>query len=227
MFCGRVTRFRSFHPCKADDPQGFSASDNERTPHAKAAKSATQDIFSLRSWRPLREAHFIGIVPLLFWVLVLVRAALAAHRPHNVRRELTLTTDKIDEAALLAGRAASVEMGAMVCFAGLVRGWEDQQPIAGLDYEMFEAMARHQFDLLFDQAQSRWPIQSIRLVHRVGGVAAGEASLWVEVIAPHRQEAFAACQFLIDEMKKVVPIWKKPMTGPNPQPANRPSSVKP
>ncbi len=130
-----------------------------------------------------------------------------------MRRELTLTRSKIDEAALLAGRAASLEMGAAVYFAGLVRATEEDQPIAALDYEVFESMARHQFDLLFDQAQGRWPLHSIRLVHRVGRVGAGEASLWVEVIAPHRQEAFAACQFLIDEMKKSVPIWKKPLTN--------------
>jgi molybdopterin synthase catalytic subunit len=52
----------------------------------------------------------------------------------------------------------------------------------------------------------------LRVVHRIGLVAAGEASLWIEVVAPHRGEAFAACQFLIDEMKRVVPIWKKAVT---------------
>jgi molybdopterin synthase catalytic subunit len=52
-------------------------------------------------------------------------------------------------------------------------------------------------------------LESVRLVHRLGRVAAGEASLWMEVVAPHRQEAFAACQFIVSEMKRVVPIWKK------------------
>ena len=56
---------------------------------------------------------------------------------------------------------------------------------------------------------ARWPVESVRLVHRLGPVLAGEASLWVEVVAPHRGEAFAACQWLIDEMKRVVPIWKR------------------
>ena len=74
-------------------------------------------------------------------------------------------------------------------------------------------MAEHQFHLLFDQVEKRWPVESIRLVHRTGAVAVGEPSLWVEVIAPHRAEAFAACQWLIDEMKRVAPIWKKPLTG--------------
>jgi molybdopterin synthase catalytic subunit len=72
-------------------------------------------------------------------------------------------------------------------------------------------MVRHQFELIFSQIEERWPIESIRLVHRIGVVQANQASLWVEVIAPHRGEAFAACEFLIDEMKRVVPIWKKPI----------------
>ena len=53
-------------------------------------------------------------------------------------------------------------------------------------------------------------MESVRLVHRVGMVKVNEPSLWVEVVTPHRGEAFAACQWLIDEMKRVVPIWKKP-----------------
>ena len=71
-------------------------------------------------------------------------------------------------------------------------------------------MAEHQFNRLFSEMEKRWPIESVRLVHRVGMVKVNEPSLWVEVVAPHRGEAFAACQWLIDEMKRVVPIWKKP-----------------
>ena len=67
--------------------------------------------------------------------------------------------------------------------------------------------------LLFDEIEKRWPIESIRVVHRLGLVPVNEPSLWVEVIAPHRGEAFAACQWLIDQMKQVVPIWKKPQPG--------------
>ena len=70
-------------------------------------------------------------------------------------------------------------------------------------------MARHQFELIFQEIEKRWPIESVRLVHRVGLVKVNEPSLWVEVVAAHRGEAFAACQFLIDEMKRIVPIWKK------------------
>ena len=74
-------------------------------------------------------------------------------------------------------------------------------------------MAEHQINLLLDEMARRWPIESVRLVHRVGVVKANDPSLWVEVAAPHRGEAFEACRWLIDEMKRVVPIWKKPVTG--------------
>lgn len=103
----------------------------------------------------------------------------------------------------------SAESGAAVYFLGVVRGTEDGKMIEAIDYEAFEKMVEHQFSLLFDEIEKRWPIESVRLLHRVGVVKVNEPSLWVEVLAPHRGEAFAACQWLIDEMKRVVPIWKK------------------
>jgi molybdopterin synthase catalytic subunit len=104
-------------------------------------------------------------------------------------------------------------MGAAVYFTGVVRGIEEERSIAAIEYEAFEKMVQHQFELIFCEIEKRWPIESIRLVHRIGVVKTNEASLWVEVVAPHRGEAFAACQFLIDEMKRVVPIWKKRIKG--------------
>ena len=102
-------------------------------------------------------------------------------------------------------------MGAALYFLGVVRDSERGAPIEALEYEAFREMAEHQFNLLFDQMEQRWPIESIRVVHRVGRVEINKPSLWVEVVAPHRGEAFAACQWLIDEMKRTVPIWKKPL----------------
>ncbi len=124
---------------------------------------------------------------------------------------LQITTEPIDEAALLAKRKFSPAMGAVVYFVGVVRGIETGAPISALEYEAFHRMAEHQFKLLFEQMAQRWPVESVRLVHRVGVVKVNEPSLWVEIVTPHRAEAFAACQWLIDEMKRVVPIWKKPM----------------
>jgi molybdopterin synthase catalytic subunit len=129
-----------------------------------------------------------------------------------VKRELTITTEPIDEAGLLARRAMSPGMGAAVYFTGVVRGAEDGVPISAIDYEAFQKMAQHQFELIFREMQRRWPVESVRIVHRLGRVKVNEPSLWVEVVAAHRGEAFAACQFLIDEMKRVVPIWKQPLS---------------
>ena len=127
-----------------------------------------------------------------------------------MKRSLALTTKPIDEAALIARRELSRGMGAVANFLGVVRGEEDGKSISAIEYEAFERMVTHQFNLLFDEVAKRWPVESVRLVHRIGVVKVNEPSLWVEVVAPHRGEAFAACQWLIDEMKRVVPIWKRP-----------------
>ncbi|MSU62633.1 MAG: molybdenum cofactor biosynthesis protein MoaE [Pedosphaera sp.] len=128
-----------------------------------------------------------------------------------MKSDLTITTHAIDEPALFAQRSMSAGMGAAICFLGVVRGEEGADTITAINYETFQQMAEHQFKLIFVEIEKRWPIESVRLVHRIGIVKVGEPSLWVEVISPHRSEAFAACQFLIDEMKRVVPIWKEPL----------------
>src|SRR5262245_52765745 len=131
-----------------------------------------------------------------------------------MKRELRIITEPIDEMALQRRRVMSAGMGAAIYFLGVVRESEGSAAIRAIEYEAFEQMARHQFNCIFDQVEKTWPIESVRLVHRIGVVKVGEPSLWVEIIAPHRGEAFEACQFLIDEMKRVVPIWKKPICCP-------------
>jgi molybdopterin synthase catalytic subunit len=129
-----------------------------------------------------------------------------------MRTELTISREKINEHSLLQKRVLPPGMGAAVYFLGVVRGTEEGRAIVAIEYEAFQKMAGHQFRLLFEQAGKRWPLESIRLTHRVGRVEVGEPSIWVEVVAAHREEAFAACQFIIGEMKRVVPIWKKPVS---------------
>lgn len=128
-----------------------------------------------------------------------------------MKRQLTISNHPIDEASLLTERKMSSDMGAVIYFLGVVRDAEGAEKISAITYEAFSKMAEHQFHLLFDEMEKRWPIESIRIVHRIGTVKVGEPSLWVEIIAPHRSETFAACKWLIDEMKRVVPIWKKPI----------------
>jgi len=127
-----------------------------------------------------------------------------------MKRSLTINPDPIDEPSLIADRHTSNGMGAVIYFSGIVRAQEGESTISAIDYEAFQQMAEHQFNLIFDAIEKKWPVESVRLVHRTGVVKVNEASLWVEIVAPHRGEAFAACQWLIDEMKRTVPIWKKP-----------------
>ena len=128
-----------------------------------------------------------------------------------MKTELTISTAAINEAALTKRREMGKGMGAVIYFSGVVREIEGNAHITAIDYEAHEVMARHQFALIFDAVEKSWPVESVRLVHRLGVVPVNEPSLWVEVTAPHRAEAFDACQFLIDEMKQKVPIWKKPL----------------
>lgn len=130
-----------------------------------------------------------------------------------MKRQLNFTNEPINEGRLLSERELSTGMGAIIYFLGVVRGTEENASISAIDYEAFQKMAEHQFNLLFDEMEKRWPIESVRLVHRTGIVKVNEPSLWVEVVSPHRGEAFEACRWLIDEMKRVVPIWKKPILG--------------
>lgn len=123
---------------------------------------------------------------------------------------LEITRAPINESALAASRVISVNVGAVITFQGIVRAAEGQQKISAIDYEAFEPMARRQFEHVFSEVSARWPIEAVRLVHRIGPVAVNEASLWVEVTASHRREAFEACQYIIDQMKVRVPIWKHP-----------------
>ena len=126
-----------------------------------------------------------------------------------MKRWLRIQTEPIDESAMKASREMSAGIGAVVVFLGVVRQEEAGSQITALEYEAFEKMVVHQFNMIFDIVEKQWPVECVRLIHRIGPVNVNHASLWVEVTAPHRAEAFAACQFLIDEMKKVVPIWKR------------------
>ncbi|MDA7627633.1 molybdenum cofactor biosynthesis protein MoaE [Verrucomicrobia bacterium] len=128
-----------------------------------------------------------------------------------MKRSIKLTLEPIVESSLIAERKMSREMGAVNYFSGIVREGEEGKTIKAINYEAFDKMVLHQFDLILNEIEERWPIESIRLVHRTGTVKVNESSLWIEVISPHRTEAFEACQWLIDEMKKRVPIWKHPI----------------
>ena len=119
-----------------------------------------------------------------------------------------ITTEPIDTGRLLR-EVASNDAGAVVLFLGTTRETTDGRRTASLDYECHADMAREQLARLEAEARGRWPLEGCAIVHRVGHVPLGEASVAVVVSTPHRQAAFAAGQWLIDTLKQVVPIWKK------------------
>lgn len=118
-----------------------------------------------------------------------------------------LTSDPIDLAALLA--EARPEDGAVCLFVGVVRNESDGRVTVAIDYEAYGPMAESEMAHIAREVSDAWPGARLRVVHRVGRLAVGEASVAIVATAPHRDEAFAACRAAIDRIKKTVPIWKK------------------
>jgi molybdopterin synthase catalytic subunit len=122
--------------------------------------------------------------------------------------ELLITDQPIAEAEA-APRPGDGASGAVVVFWGVVRDLEADAKIVALDYTAFRPMAEHQFRKILVEVRERWALQRVRVVHRLGVVPVGEASLLVRVESAHRAEAFVAAQFIINELKQRVPIWKE------------------
>jgi molybdopterin synthase catalytic subunit len=103
-----------------------------------------------------------------------------------------------------------VSAGAIVDFWGVVRELEDSRAIEGIDYEAHRAMAEHQLQQIAAAATENFQLRKVVIHHRVGFVAAGEVSLFLRVASPHRAAGFEASKWIVDELKKKVPIWKRP-----------------
>src|SRR5438270_9618773 len=102
------------------------------------------------------------------------------------------------------------DAGAIVDFAGVVRRLEDGCEIEGIEYEAHREMAEHQLRQIAEQAVEKFRLQLVIIHHRIGFIAVGEPSLFVRVASPHRSEGFRASQWIVNELKKKVPIWKRP-----------------
>jgi molybdopterin synthase catalytic subunit len=121
---------------------------------------------------------------------------------------IRLTNERIDASAVLA-EVASSAAGAVVLFLGTTRDNSHGRPTASLDYQSYNEMAAKMLAQLEAEARRRWPLIGCALVHRLGHLEIGEASVAVAVSAPHRDAAFEAGKWLIDTLKKNVPIWKR------------------
>ena len=105
--------------------------------------------------------------------------------------------------------SADAETGSLVEFFGLVRRTENSEAIGSLHYEAYETMAKKIMREKIALLEKRHPCQSVRIVHRLGEVAVGEAAIYVGIRSRHRGEGFRFLQEFMDELKKDVPIWKR------------------
>ncbi|MEO8672326.1 MAG: molybdenum cofactor biosynthesis protein MoaE [Tahibacter sp.] len=112
------------------------------------------------------------------------------------------------EAADLARSLVSASAGACVNFEGWVRNRNDGKAVLRLAYQAYETLACSEGERILAEASGRFSIDTVRCVHRVGELQIGELAVWVGVSAAHRDAAFAACRYVIDEIKRRVPIWK-------------------
>jgi molybdopterin synthase catalytic subunit len=119
-----------------------------------------------------------------------------------------LTRAPIQPGELLAA-VSDPALGGVVLFLGTARRGEEDGPVAVIEYSAYEAMVGAELERILAEARERWPAARLAAVHRVGTVPAGEASIGIAAALPHRAEAFAACRYVIEEVKLRLPVWKR------------------
>lgn len=101
------------------------------------------------------------------------------------------------------------QAGAFVCFEGRVRDHNEGKPVIALNYEAYEPLCQAEMKKILEETQGHFHVIDIKTAHRTGKLNVGEMVVWVGVLAAHRDEAFTACRYVIDELKERLPIWKK------------------
>jgi molybdopterin synthase catalytic subunit len=119
-----------------------------------------------------------------------------------------VTTDPLSPEAVTAEVKGDL-YGAVLTFVGTVRQESEGAKVLYLDYEAYPEMAEKKLKQVAAEIRQRWGVGQVAIAHRLGRVGVGEAALVVAVATPHRNEAFAACQYAIDRLKEIVPVWKK------------------
>jgi len=118
-----------------------------------------------------------------------------------------ITREPIDARAVIA-RVQGDANGAVITFAGIVRNHNGGRSVDGITYECYHAMAERVLDAVVADARERFEVRATA-VHRVGDLTVGDVSLFVAVASAHRAEAFAATEYIVAQIKRRVPIWKK------------------
>ena len=155
-----------------------------------------------RAAHVLRDGDEVGLLP------PVSGGATPAEDASQPAVTTALTREVIDAGDLIAA-AKRGEDGAVVIFDGIVRNHTRDRQTLHLDYEAYEEMALKQMDALSQEARTRFGVRHVTLVHRLGRLDVGETSVLIVVASAHRAQAFDACRWLIDTLKKTVPIWKK------------------
>jgi molybdopterin synthase catalytic subunit len=119
-----------------------------------------------------------------------------------------LVRDPIDASSLVRGVAAPAH-GAILLFLGVVREVNDGRGVTGIEYSAYEAMAQRELEAIAVEAAARFGSSSIAIVHRLGELGLQEASVGIAVAHAHRDEAYALSRWIIEELKRRVPIWKR------------------
>jgi molybdopterin synthase catalytic subunit len=122
--------------------------------------------------------------------------------------DFRLSAEPIDAAALRAGLPDD-RAGACVTFEGWVRNRSEGRPVTALDYEAYAPLAEKEGGRILAEAAQKYSVWAVCCVHRVGALGLGDLAVWVGVTAEHRDGAFAACRYIIDEAKARIPIWKR------------------
>lgn len=158
--------------------------------------------------RVLREGDEVGLLPPVSGGCPEAVPA-ESHAAGKKEYEFTaLTREPFDAQALIAA-ARRPEDGAVVVFDGIVRDNSRGRRTLHLDYEAYEEMAAKQLRTLAAEARSRFGVRHVTIIHRLGRLHIGETSVLIVVASAHRAQAFEACRWTIDTLKKTVPIWKK------------------
>jgi molybdopterin synthase catalytic subunit len=123
-------------------------------------------------------------------------------------RWLEVTEDNLDVEAAYRF-TLNPEAGAVDLFVGTVRNRFEKRPVASMEYHGYAEMAERVLQEIVHRATERWPIRKVAVLHRLGHLQLTEASVVIAVSAPHRAEAFESCRFILEELKKDLPVWKK------------------
>lgn len=153
--------------------------------------------------RPLRDGDEVGLLP-----PVSGGSAAAGESPDQAFGEVRIVREPIDSEGVVA-RLKRPEDGAAVVFDGVVRDNTRGRRTLYLEYEAYEPMALKQLQSLAAEARNRFAVRGVSIVHRLGRLEVGQTSVLIAVASAHRAAAFEASRWIIDTLKKTVPIWKR------------------